>query len=121
MADTHHSQLEKVRTAGRAFCRWPTGSDYLGGRRTHARPVGRGTIGTTVKVALTRPVTVILRAHITRADEDVSTLLNYALAERPNGGCGRTDSLVASRFGTLPRLAGEAWVFDSIAVGARLQ
>jgi len=80
-----------------------------------------GPSGTTVKVALTRPVTVIFRAHVTRGDEDVSTLLNYALVERPNGGCGRTDSLVASRFGTLPRPAGEAWAFDSIAFGARLQ
>jgi hypothetical protein len=41
-----------------------------------------GPSGTTIKVALTRPVTVILSAHITRGDEDVSALLNYALVER---------------------------------------
>ena len=47
---------------------------------THAQWVV-GPSGTTIKVALTRPVTVILTAHSTRGDEDVSALLNYALVE----------------------------------------
>lgn len=60
--------------------------------RTHAQ-WAVGPSGTTVKVALTRPVTVILRARITRADEDLSTLLNYALVEpQTAGAAGRTPS-----------------------------